>query len=64
MVPVVERAAQEHIAVTIFDSGIKTDSFAHRGECETGRPAGKAISYRVTTPPTVVDPVPLHPVDP
>jgi hypothetical protein len=26
--------------------------------------AGKAISYRVTTPPTVVDPVPLHPVDP
>ena len=37
MVPVVERAAQEHIPVTIFDSGIKTDGFAHRGECDTGR---------------------------
>jgi ribose transport system substrate-binding protein len=27
MVPVVERAAQEHIPVTIFDSGIKTDKY-------------------------------------
>jgi len=27
MVPVVERAAHEHIPVTIFDSGIKTDKY-------------------------------------